>query len=575
MVDHARVPAIVRESELITDPDRIRRIFGALGHGRVVGRTVDSEGKTVGYITALKARAEGEHVVRWDYDGAAWRDGDPVEIAGLLSLFRFELEIHDFIDGRLITKIPRRIERLRHRAERRVGAPGEVYLRYRTRDNRQIVRDLHDVSRNGLSFNASASRDVIAPGVQIRDAVIDWRGRLRVRANLTVRHVSEDFGEGRRVAGATLSFTSDEDAEHWHTEVGGLLDPRTRIGGSWTNDIWELYDKSGYFSLSNKASDDFAPLQRAFIDASRKLGRAPQLGAQVVWPSARGVEASVSVVGLNHHAVFLYHVARRHGNPPEGATGRTILYDIYERALTWIHRCTFARWLVVWVQDAGQFSKRLHLDFVSRNADGKHACVVPFRALEIPTRVEATSQIRLVAARDGATSKAGAWSLRPARTDELEAIGRAAIERFPAAFVEAMGLSPPLERHWGVWDDTSMVRGRDVIVAERDGSVIAAGIMECAEDGIHLFGLLDVLRIIPLGPWNGEAADVLVSYARRLFGHLDKRMFVYACDENITPEEWPDGAVDLGLTHCTVMSTAELLPQFTEHAWELTMSSAD
>lgn len=573
-MDHARFSGVVQETELITDPARIRRIFGALAQGRVVGRALDRDGKAIGYLTALHGR-DREEIIRWDYDGAPWRDGDPVEIAGLLSLFRFELEIHDLVDGRLLTKIPRHIERIRHRAERRVIAPTEVSLRYRTRDHRPIFRELHDVSRNGLSFNVSASRDVIAPGAQIRDAVVDWQGRLRVRVNLTVRHVSEDFGEGRRVAGATLTFISDEDAEHWHAEVGALLDPRTKIGGTWTNDIWELYDKSGYFSLSSKQVRDFEPLRLPFVEASRKLGRAPQLGAQIVWPSARGVEASVSVVSLNHHAIFLYHVARRHGNPPEGTTGRTILYDIYERALTWIHRSPFARWLVVWVQDAGQFSKRLHLDFVSRNADNVHACVVPFRALEIPTQIETTSQSRLIALKDGAATERATWSVRPAQVDELLRIGRACQELFPAPLVEALALAPPFERRWDAWDDTALLRGRDVVVAEYDGKVCAAAILECAEDGIHLFGLLDVLRIIPLGTWDQEAANALVHYARRLFAQLGKSMFVYACDAKIPREDWPQDATDLGLTHCTVMSTAELLPQLTEHAWELTMSASE
>lgn len=574
-MESARVRGVVRNIELITDAARIGRIFRALGHERVTGRTVDAESKVVGYITALPTPLREEGMARWDYDGAHWRDGDPVEIAGLLSLFRFRLEPYDFVDGRLRTKIPTQIERVRHRGERRVGAPDAVLLRYRTRDGRPIVREIHDVSRHGVAFNVSASRDVLAPGVQIRDAMIDWQGRLRVRLHLTLRHVSEDFGEGRRVAGATVTFTSEEDEDHWDAEVGALLDPRTRIGGSWTGDIWELFDRSGYFSLSNKSSPDFEPLRQSFVEASQRLGRARNLGAQVVWPSARGVEASVSLVGLNHHAVFLYHVARRHGNPPEGTTGRTILYDIYERALTWLHRCRYARWLVVWVQDAGQFSKRLHLDFVERNSDGTHACVVPFRALEIPTRVEHTSQSRLISARDGAVSEGESWSVRPATEAELEQIGNAARARYPFAFVEALALEPPFERRWDAWDDTSLMRGRDVVVAEKDGVAHAAAVIECAEDGIHLFGLLDVARIVPLGPWDDEAANALLSHSRRLFAQLGKRTFVYACDTDVPRTSWPEDAADLGLTHCTVMSTAELLPQFTEHAWELTMSSAE
>ena len=574
-MESARVRGAFRDVEVITDKTRILRVFRALGHERVVGRTLDLDGKAVGYITAVPTPAREENICRWDYDGAPWRDGDLVEIAGLLSLFRFRLDRQNFIDGRLSTKIPEKIECLRHRRERRVAAPDHVTLRYRTRDHRPIVREIHDVSRHGLAFNVSASRDVIAPGVQIRDAVIEWAGRLRVKLNLTVRHVSENFGEGRRVAGTTLTFASDEDADHWDAEVGALLDPRTRIGGSWTGDIWELFEKSGYFSLSNKAPSDFDPLRTAFVNASRKLGGAKMLGAQAVWPSARGVEASVSLVALNHHAVFLYHVARRHGNPPEGSTGRTILYDIYERACTWIHRCRFAQWLVVWVQDAGQFSKRLHLDFVSRNADGMRACVVPFRALEIPTHVEPTSQSRLIAAREGAVTEAQSWSVRPATEAELEVIAASAAARFPKAFVEAHALMPPFERRWDAWDDTYLLRGRDVVVAEQNGIVHAAAVIECAEDGIHLFSLLDNLRIIPIGPWNGDAAKALIGHGRRLFAQLGKRIFVYACDVNVPAEDWPEDAVDLGLTHCTVMATNELLPQFTEHVWELTMSSTE
>lgn len=561
--------------ELITDVARIRRIFHALGHERIVGRTLDDAGHALAQITALPTPAREGDVTRWDYEDQSWRDGQIVEIAGLLSLFRFALVRHAFIDGRLLTKLPSRIERVGHRAERRASAPPVVALRYKSTDGRAAIRDVHDVSRHGIAFAVSASRDVMAVGSQIHDVTIDWQSRLRVRATLTLRHVSEDFGEGRRIAGATLTFASQEDAEHWDTEVGKLLAPRTRIGGSWTGDIWELFDKSGYFGLSEKSEAHFLPLRDTFVAASRKLARAPQLGAQVVWPSSRGVEASVALVALNHHAAFLFHVARRHGNPPEGTTGRQILYEIYERALTWLHRSSFVRWLVVWVQDAGSFSKRLHLDFTERHADGERCCIVPFRTLELPVDFEPTSRDRLITASGGVITETPPWLVRPAADHELESIAMHAAARYPPAFCEAMELRPPFDRHWSEWDDTALMRGRDVVVAERDGVVRAAAIIECAEDGIHLFGLLDALRIVPLGAWDEDAATALLQHGRRLFEQLGKRAFIYCCDPERPPSTWPTDAVDLGLTHCTVFSTAELLPQFNEHLWELTMSSVD
>ncbi|MEO8801081.1 MAG: hypothetical protein ABI551_24530, partial [Polyangiaceae bacterium] len=78
-------------AELITDVARIRRIFHALGHERIVGRTLDDQGHALAQLTALPTPAREGDITRWDYEDQTWRDGTTVEIAGLLSLFRFSL----------------------------------------------------------------------------------------------------------------------------------------------------------------------------------------------------------------------------------------------------------------------------------------------------------------------------------------------------------------------------------------------------------------------------------------------------------------------------------------------------
>jgi hypothetical protein len=422
---------------------------------------------------------------------------------------------------------------------------------------------VEDVSHRGLAVAPAASSEGLRPGAVISDAVVEWGGRLRIRMELHVRHVSEQFGDGQRVAGVEIAFASPDDARHWEGEIDALNDSTTRTGGSWTRDLFELYERSGYFDLSSKNPAEFEHLREAFQDSSRKLARAPDLGVQIVWPSVRGVEASLSLIALNHHALFLFHVARRHGNTPADVTGRVILHSIYSRAIGWI-ATTGAKWLVVWVQDAGDFSKRLHLDFVRRYVGSSRASVVPFRALEIPTRLVSETRPTSGAGSGGHASE---WQVRAARDVDTEAVTQILAAALPPSSLDSLGLTPPFQRRWSAWDDSSLLRGRDIVIAERDGRIGAVAVLECAEDGIHLFGLLDLVRIV--SPTDSPGArEALIAHAREMFQQIGKRLFIFAADPDLAQEDWPAGATDLGITHSTVMST-ELLPQFADHLWEL------
>jgi hypothetical protein len=551
-------------AEEIRDAGRIDRILRALARLRAKGRVIDATGTAVGFLTAVSRGGRTGSLRRWDYDGPPLQASLVVEIGGPLSLYRFELDVAHANDGQVDTEAPSVVERIRTRREARERPPPNTVVRFRSVGDRPVVWRVENVSRRGLSLAPAASCAGLRAGDVISNVVVEWGGRLRIQMDLHVRHVSEQFGDGRRVAGAEIDFASPDDAYHWEREVESLGDVTTRTGGSWTRDLWELYEQSGYFALSSKTPAEFDHLRDAFEIASRKLARAPSLGLQIVWPSIRGAEASVSLVALNHHAVFLYHVARRHGNPPVGATGRTILHDIYCRAIGWIGASDFAKWLVVWVQDVTDFSKRLHLDFVKRHADSARAGVTAFRALEIPT--EAVAQ---AAAAQGAGGRAAEWNVRAASADDVAEITRALAATFPPSIMDALGLTVPFERRWSAWDDSSLLRGRDIVVAERDGRIDAVAVLECAEDGIHLFGLLDVVRVVTMRDSPG-ATEALLAHAGDMFQQIGKRVFIFACDPALPEDQWPDGAVDLGITHCTVMSTA-LLPQFADHAWELTM----
>jgi hypothetical protein len=96
-------------------------------------------------------------------------------------------------------------------------------------------------------------------------------------------------------------------------------------------------------------------------------------------------------------------------------------------------------------------------------------------------------------------------------------------------------------------------------------------VLECSENGVHLFGLLDVVRTLQFGSAQ-EAEGHLLAHVRVLFQQLGKHHFIFAAEPDLPADLWPAGALDLGLTHCTVMNT-RLLPQIADHVWELTTGS--
>jgi hypothetical protein len=556
-------------SERIVDIERIERIIRALVRSRASGRIVEGVA-VLGAISPFSKPSVARKTTQWVASCPPWLGSRTVEIAGPLSFYRFEIEAVGEQDGRVEARTPKAIEVVRSRRQVRIKPSARVTVARVTRSGTTEPRALADASRDGLSFVGTPD-DVISRGEQL-NVVIDWGERLRIQARLCVTHVSRPSAT-ECLFGAMIEFAASEDAYHWYAEIDALVSPRVRTGGMWSRDIWDLFESSGYFTLSNKASEDFEQFRESFRAASRKLARAPELGTQVVWPSGRGVEASASVLALNHHAAFIYHLARRAGPTPPGVTGPEIMHALSAGTTHWLMAQEAMRWLVVWVQDTTKYSKRTHLDFVIRHANGVQASSVRFRALEIPVRKPANSEVR---SRLEACSDDDEWTVRPARRSELARVAEAASAAYPPSFVQAHALALPEVDCMENWRASGLERGREIVVAERQGCIEAAATIEWAEDGVHVFGLFDVLRVIPMGASaraTEEATAVLLDYARDRFARLDKPFFIFASDPALPVGEWAADAKDLGLTHCTVLSVA-LLPGLLDHLWEVITGAA-
>ena len=98
------------------------------------------------------------------------------------------------------------------------------------------------------------------------------------------------------MAGLEVRPRTEADEARWTRFVSQSLCPTTRTGEQFLEPLWELYVASGYFNLAGKTTEHFDELRRSFLDLGQRAAQLPHLFCQTVWPSERGVEASLSSV---------------------------------------------------------------------------------------------------------------------------------------------------------------------------------------------------------------------------------------------------------------------------------------
>ena len=272
-------------------------------------------------------------------------------------------------------------------------------------------------------------------------------------------------------------------------------------------------------------------------------------------------------VELNSKAAFLYHVARRHGNPPPGVIGPNASCTTCTRASS--SGCSVRPSSSGWSSGCRTpvaSAVSLHLDFTFRTMTRHDACVIPFRAIELPTQASG-------ARRGRQTSSCATRRTRSSRRSRSEVRGSCppAVRRGPRARAPIdLG-----EERFDAWGEASLRRGRRVLVVERDGRGRARGghrvgraghaPLRAARRGAHLRPRTrDPARRGSRSCWR-TAHTSSSSWAR---GRSSTRAI------RCSPRRGPKGAVDLGLTHCTMVRRPLLAPLL-EHVWHLTMGDAE
>ncbi len=542
MTDIARIEARIR-SLAAQEAQAIVRTAGGIVRGRLVAALSDGS-----FPLQL---ASGSPIPDAPFE---------LELQGYNSVYRFGVKRLLRMGDRVAVPLPACLERLQHRKSRRADAPANLVISFPhpVFAELQVRRAVRDVSRHGVSFETRVDQDILCAGLRLHDVVLTTQHGATLHFDGEVRIVHPPRDGRGAACGVRLTPRSVPDATRWGQLVGTALNPHTRLGATWSEDTWELYTASGYFSLSGKSQAHFGTLKGPFASVTRKVDSAPQVGCQVVWPSERGVEASLSLLKVYEHTWFGFQMAKLKGAPPDGASGRQVLRDIHLRAYEHAQADPELRWTTALVQATAQWSKLVHYDLPHRYLHSGLSAVVDFHALEIdvPARPPRSPD-----------ENVGFATLH-----EREALLEALVPRRPLVYREALDLVPErfgLEKLRGEWSAAGLTRERDLLVARRGGRMIAAATVESADPGLHLFNLLDLVRLYAISVDGASAFPALLDAASAWYRARGRASFTCLLEEESTDCAVKFSPRDLGAGALTVLST-ELLPSFLEHVTEVT-----
>lgn len=546
------------EAEHISEPRRIDAIVQALLVTESQGYVVNA-GNPLG---ATKVRARAVRDGRLLLECCPRSGGFPsppfeIHLEGYNSSYRF-LSTEDGTIG-----TPALIVRVRRRRERRAPAPRRLRVTFGHPALPQTVVDapVVDVSLGGLAIELETG-DGLSAGTRLRNIELSWKGGTRISCDAIVAHCRRRLGSERQLVGLRLLMPDATRAE-WRDQLEGVLHPRTARGTRDHELFWQTYVDSGYFNLSRKAAGDFDFEKPAFVRSHELLRRAPEVGAFFVRASEKRVEAVAHQISPWPGSWLFYQFCRRPNARPASVADDNVLMDLYAHAYEYVQERSGAEWLVTYVQDAARFSRLIFHDLGQHYAALGRATVTRFRAIEIECAE--------------ALGVASELEVGPATPLERRALSAAVRRQRPEMYVKATGLADPelgVDSTIDSWGSAGLARKRQVLVARRAGRLVAGAVLDAADDGLHLFGLLDVVRMYALDSGGESAFEALLDSARAWYASLGKHRFAYFANDDEHPTALEaKGRSDLGAAY-TIVLPVDLLPELLEHVHVTTSRGA-
>ncbi|MFL5351553.1 hypothetical protein [Archangium sp.] len=548
--------------EAIVDPERVRSILKSVcvmkheGLLRQLGRTLRVSLEYFDVATSqLHWRLE-EPEAHW---GTAPYD---IEVVGYNSAFRLRVPALETRGGRMVTPSPRRLWKVRHRWHRRVPAPAGLRARFQHPlwgELGSLEREAVDVSFNGLCLRGSAE-DMVFPGLLLQQLEVRGEDGESILLRGEVRFVGDK--DGQRVFGLQVTPCTPLDETRWVRLVSLALCPSTRGGEGLLQPLWELFVDSGYFNLAGRKMEQFEELRASFLDTSSRASQLPRLFCQTVWPSERGVEATLSSVRPYRHTWLVHQLAKRPGKSAADVPPGQILRDLHVRTLEHAQSDPDFRWLVAYVETTVPLFERVHLPFAREHWRSGDALLMPVRLME--ARCDEPSG-----------QPSGGFEMGPARFAEKALLAEEISRTRPAPYVDALDLSRDrldLRDTTATWRAAGLERERQVLVARRDGVPVAAIVLELGQPGTNLFRLLDAARLFPLSPEGPEAYVALLDEARAWYARRGRTSFVLVREDE---DDSYAAAARLhdepGAKPCLWLLSARMLPEFLEYVSEATV----
>lgn len=281
--------------------------------------------------------------------------------------------------------------------------------------------------------------------------------------------------------------------------------------------MWELYERSGYFRLSNMSPGQFSSLRDAYATASRKIARHRNLGMTAVWRE-RGsglILGGISACRLYRSAAVVYQLATRYHlkrGPRPGIVTRHIVEDLYET----LAELPGLDWLCAYIQRRATFTRR-QMGFYRRQSTAGAGAVVPLSVYRASASEDAVGEAPLspYVIADGDVRP---FLLRLAATRS-------------AAEVGALDLLPPIggtiasPSHWG---DGGIQRHRSMrfIGVGQAPTPQLALLLEATEIGVHLYGLFDALHLFPMtGAVTRDTVRAALAHAAGWFREKGRTRF--------------------------------------------------
>lgn len=557
LAEPARSLSMVQEH--IDAPERIRSLMNTLiaagGEGVLQGLTAP--------VKAERVEGQGEERILWK-GPLEW--GAPpyvVDMIGYNSIHRLRVPSVQIEGDQAVTPLPTAIERVRHRWFRRVAVRTPVTAGYRHPlwpELQVSKRKVKDVSYAGICFETSLSDDLAFPGLELSELIVEREGEPPIRLRGQVRFVSFGKNGEPSLCGMSVSPRSPDDERRWMALVSQELHARTQSGTEMPEPVWSLFESSGYFRLSGKSPEAFEPLKTSFMNFGKRVAAAPQLICQAVWPSSRGIEASLSLLKAYFGTWMTHQLAKRPGRAPGDTDPRMILRDIYVRAMEHPQVDPDFRWMIASLDATVSWSRVAHAEFAQRHENTGLAMVRPFRLME-------------GSCADRTATPDGTIEVGLATSDEVDHFLGFLTRVRPRCYLEALDFTPDLYDMLMVtkmWREVGLLRSRDILVARRNGRPVAVAVVEVGETGTNLFRLLDGVRLFTLERGGGEAYAQLLDGARAWYTEKGKTTFILF-HEDIDDDPYIAGSKlrSLGDGNFWIIS-ALLVPEFLEHIYELT-----